>query len=92
MKLSNRIAAGAVLITVALASAGWAFKIERNTARTATAIEILLSRLPGIESGVSENRTLGNKNATRLDGVDKRLDDHQRLFETINIQKGDRPQ
>lgn len=87
---ANRIARAAVQITFVIAIAGWMFSVERNTARTATATEFIMVRLPILENGVSDNRELGSKNATRLDGVDKRLDEHQRAIEGITTKKGTR--
>ena len=95
-RTGNSIARDAVKLTVFLAIAGWMFSVERNTAATATSTGFILDRWRILESEVSKNResggkslVIGNKNATRLDGVDRRLDYHQRIFEAINIfQKG----
>jgi hypothetical protein len=83
MKISNKIAAGTLLVTLTLAAGAWAFKMERNTARTALSIEMFLARLPAVETGVSDNKATGKEALTRLNDHDRRLDGHDRIFETI---------
>ena len=80
-KLSERKAE--ILCTLAIAAAGWAFKVERNTARTATATEFIQKSYDHLEKKVEDNSGLGTRNSQRLDDHDRRLDEHQSQLDKI---------
>lgn len=80
-KLSERKAE--ILCAIAIAVAGWAFKVERNTARTATATEFIQKSYDKLEKIVEGNSSLGTRNSQRLDDHDRRLDEHQIQLEQI---------
>ncbi len=85
-KLSERKAE--ILVALAIAAGGWAFKVERNTARTATATEFIQKAYDRLEKIVEGNSSLGTRNSQRLDDHDRRLDEHQTQLNQIRGGRG----
>lgn len=95
MRIKNIRWDWATAAALMMACIAWAFKIERNTARTATgveyfniAVEKVVATQEKFQDALDNVRATGTRNTQhlkgvdgRLDGVDRRLDDHQRQFE-----------
>lgn len=63
----------AVWVPIALIIGAWAFKVERNTSKTATSNEFIKSAL---ESLTTENKQEHEKLHGRINEVDARVDVH----------------
>ncbi|WP_417625145.1 hypothetical protein [Paremcibacter congregatus] len=87
MRLNDRLVAAGIIVTALIPIAAWAFKVQDNTARTATATEYIQRSYDELKSEVSTNRSIGTQNAIQINEHRRRLDDHQRALEIINAAK-----
>lgn len=88
----------AALVSLVIAAAMWAGKMERNTARTATGVEFFKEAFREVaqtqkefRAAINDARDLGRQNYQRNEEQDRRLDDHQRILSTEWRTKRDEP-
>jgi len=81
------IALATLLIGLGVPFVGWMNAVAGDTSRIATAMEFFKSSQEKDQREIKEFGGLSSRNSERINGVEKRVDDHQRQLERVNPRK-----